>query len=646
MSPLQSPSLPISPPCFASARYQTPHETLVVDSSVENRKLLSPQSRRGNRAPLPIVSFFVRLQSSRRVRRFRTIRLNSRLPTRSEAELVDFVEGASGRFPSVETQEEANDVVGFSLGNNGEFPKKDDNGGCEENGVLPSLVKEGLSMPKKESFDFDDQNGDLGISRGGDAGGVVMSKEQGNLITNELGLDSCRRSGCLLDDNVMKSIRRLPIEECVKILDLVQCDGNSLTISDYNDILVALVKARELDSAVDLFSTLESHDISLDTFSYSIMVQCWCKKNEPDEARRVLDEMMQRGFNPNVITFTNLVNCLCKRGRVTKAFEVFEIMSRIGCEPTIWTYNCLIGGLCYVGRLEEALELLKKIKNSSKKPDIYTFTLVIDGFCKVSRSDEAMDLLKEAERTGIVPTVVTYNALLNGYCKENRPLEALHLLKDMQQAIGCKPDLISYSIVLQGLLRVGEISSAWKTFKKMNEVGFEADKRAMNTLLRGLCKQSMTNNEVLKDAKELFKKIQEVSYGPSPYTYCLMIQALAKGGEIDEAVAHLHEMMKEGYSPRIMTYNVVLRVLCDEGRVYEALDLLLDMITRDVIPSRFSFSIVLNEFCRQGQMLDAYSVYAAAIKRGVIPYWKRKDERKDNKESDQTLDKEVEEIAN
>nr|CAD1833089.1 unnamed protein product [Ananas comosus var. bracteatus] len=328
MSPLQSPSLPISPPCFASARYQTPHETLVVDSSVENRKLLSPQSRRG----------------------------------------------VGGRFPSVETQEEANDVVGFSLGNNGEFPKKDDNGGCEENGVLPSLVKEVLSMPKKESFDFDDQNGDLGISRGGDGGGVVMSKEQG------------------------------PIES-------------------------------------------------------------------------------------------------------------------------------------------------------------------------------------------------------------------------------------------------GEISSAWKTFKKMNEVGFEADKRAMNTLLRGLCKQSITNDEVLKDAKELFKKIQEVSYGPSPYTYCLMIQALAKGGEIDEAVAHLHEMIKEGYSPRIMTYNVVLRVLCDEGRAYEALDLLLDMITRDVIPSRFSFSIVLNEFCRQGKMLDAYSVYAAAIKRGVIPYWKRKDERKDNKEYDQTLDKEVEEIA-
>nr|CAD1841848.1 unnamed protein product [Ananas comosus var. bracteatus] len=574
MSPLQSPSLPISPPCFASARYQTPMKPSSWTLLWRIGSSLVPN-------PVEVIELLSQLYLS----------------------LLDYK--VVDEFPSVETQEEANDVVGFSLGNNGEFPKKDDNGGCEENGVLPSLVKEGLSMPKKESFDFDDQNGDLGISRGGDAGGVVMSKEQGNLITNELGLDSCRRSGCLLDDNVMKSIRRLPIEECVKILDLVQCDGNSLTISDYNDILVALVKARELDSAVDLFSTLESHDISLDTFSYSIMVQCWCKKNEPDEARRVLDEMMQRGFNPNVITFTNLVNCLCKRGRVTKAFEVFEIMSRIGCEPTIWTYNCLIGGLCYVGRLEEALELLKKIKNSSKKPDIYTFTLVIDGFCKVSRSDEAMDLLKEAERMGIVPTVVTYNALLNGYCKENRPLEALHLLKDMQQAMGCKPDLISYSIVLQGLLRVGEISSAWKTFKKMNEVGFEADKRAMNTLLRGLCKQSMTNNEVLKDAKELFKKIQEVSYGPSPYTYCLMIQALAKGGEIDEAVAHLHEMMKEG----------------------------------------FSFSIVLNEFCRQGKMLDAYSVYAAAIKRGVIPYWKRKDERKDNKEYDQTLDKEVEEIA-
>uniref|UniRef100_I1PB31 Pentacotripeptide-repeat region of PRORP domain-containing protein n=1 Tax=Oryza glaberrima TaxID=4538 RepID=I1PB31_ORYGL len=196
-----------------------------------------------------------------------------------------------------------------------------------------------------------------------------------------------------------KRIMGLPVEERVKVLDLLQRDDGALTVSDYNDILSALAMAGDHDSAVALFRALRPNGVTPDAQSYATAVQCLCRKGAPDEAKEALDEMVARGFRPTVATFSAVVGCLCKRGRVTRAMEVFDTMRAVGCEPTIRTYNSLIGGLCYVGRLEEALDLLNKLKESRKQtPDIYTFTIVLDGFCKVGRTDEATPIFHDAVR--------------------------------------------------------------------------------------------------------------------------------------------------------------------------------------------------------------------------------------------------------
>ncbi|XP_039135827.1 pentatricopeptide repeat-containing protein At3g22470, mitochondrial-like [Dioscorea cayenensis subsp. rotundata] len=312
------------------------------------------------------------------------------------------------------------------------------------------------------------------------------------------------------------------------------------------------------------------------------MIQCLCKKNEPDEAKRALDEMMERGFVPNVVTFTELITCLCKRE---------------------WRKH-----LSYCTR-----------SRSLQRDRIYIHSLlVIDGFCKVGRSDEARELLDEALEMGLVPNVVTYNSLIGGYCTEGRPLEGIRVLKEMEGR-SCPPDFISYNILLQGLLRFGLISVSFQTYMKMHNAGFQASERVMNTLLRGLCRKSTRNDEPLKEAKELFEQIMELGYPLSPYTYCLMVQALAEKGEVSQAFNHLLEMIGKGYSPRMLTYNVVLRVLCRDGRVDDAMYVFILMLEKDTIPGKFSFSVLIGELERQGRLLDAYGVYAAAVKWGVVP---------------------------
>ncbi|VAH90722.1 pentatricopeptide repeat-containing protein At1g64580-like [Triticum dicoccoides] len=422
-----------------------------------------------------------------------------------------------------------------------------------------------------------------------------------------------------------RRIMSLPMEERVKVLDLLQRDDAALTISDYNDIISALARGEDYDSAVALFRALEPNGVvAPDAHSFAIAVQCFCRKGAPDEAKETLDEMVARGHLPSVAAFSAVVGCLCKRGRVTRAMEVFDTMRAVGSEPTIRTYNSLIGGLCYVGRLEEARDLLNKLKDSPKQTaDIYTFTIVLDGFCKVGRTEDAMAIFEDAIRMGLSPTIFTYNALLNGHCKEGNLLKAYDLLMEMCDNDDCPPDKISFSIVLPALLRAGEISAAWKTFKRMEHAGFEADSRALDTLARGLCRQCAADISVLKDAKEVFGKVVAAGHEPVSYTYCLMAQALARGGEVDAAVAILDDMVRKGYALRKRAYTDVVRALCDRSRTHDALRVLAAVITKDFVPGRNAFDALLEELSRQGRWPDAMAVYGAAVKRGVVVSLKR-----------------------
>ncbi|KAF3331844.1 pentatricopeptide repeat-containing protein [Carex littledalei] len=574
---------PIFTPVFSSS------QNLALFNSPRKEKR-TPLDR-GNSAPLSLVPFGSTLPlKSRRTSKLRTFIWYCKPHGGSEVQLLDLVEKEHVIREKME-------------------------------GSIAEDYK--YQTPKtSEKSDFVERDGELGTIGTGGSTKIAMDSST-NSNTENLNSDSGRGPGSLSVVDYVKRIASLPIEERVRVLDLLQCDNQSLTISDYNDILEALLRAEEFEHVIKLFSELEPNGIKPNIRSFSILVNCFCKKNNPFEAKRVLDEMWQNGFIPNVVTFTSVVRSLCKRGRVTIAMDVLDKMRKASVDPTIQTYNNLIVGLCYVGRLEEVSELVDNLKNSPTKPDIYTYTLVIDSFCKVGKVDEAIELFNEAKEKGLKPSIYTYNALLNGFCKKSRTAEAVSLLKEME-AQGIKPDGICYNIVLRGHLVNREYSLAWEMFKRTREAGFPLGMRSTNAVLRGLCRLSLTNKEILKDVKELFEIIVELQFGPTPYTYCLMIQALASAGEIDSALVHLNNMVNTGACPRMLTCNMVIRLLCREGKVYDAQSVLVTMIKLGKLPGTFSFEIILNESSSQGKFSDALALYGVALKLGIDPKWRFK----------------------
>ncbi|XAR68713.1 hypothetical protein NMG60_11000062 [Bertholletia excelsa] len=419
-------------------------------------------------------------------------------------------------------------------------------------------------------------------------------------------------------ESLIKRIKALPTSQKPRIVDLLGIDGGSQTIPDFNNLLMALLAADELELALQLYSNLSYNRLVPNRATFSIIVRCYCKKNEPNEAKRVIAHMIKLGMQPNVATFTVLINTLSRSGRVDQALEIMEIMGRLNCEPTMQTYNCLLKGLCYVGKVERASKMLTNIKNSSMRPDIYTYTAVMDGFCKVGRSDEALDLLAEALEMGLTPSSLTFNTLFTGYCKEGRPLEGIRLLKRMKDR-SCMPDYISYSTFMHGLLKWGEIHTALRIYKEMESKRFQADERIMNSLLRGLCRRSRQGGEMLRNAYEVFDIMKKWGSAIYASSYDLVIEAFCNGKDEEKAMVNLQHMISAGNTPKKFTFNRVIQALCVEAKVEEALSILILMNRESAIPNKFSFNTLIIELNRQGKHLCARSLYGAALKVGIIP---------------------------
>lgn len=170
-----------------------------------------------------------------------------------------------------------------------------------------------------------------------------------------------------------------------------------------------------------------------------------------------------------------------------------------------------------------------------------------------------------------------------------------------------------------GGLKWGKTRNALRVYKEMVENGVEVDGRLMNNLVRGLCRRSRKEKDLLEDAHEVFEKMQNEVLGIDASTYGLMIQTLCMEKKMDAAVVCLQEMIGMGYSPWIITFNNVIKTLCVEGKVTEALLVLSIMYEGGRGTNGISYNPLIHGLNRRGSLLGACSVYGAALKRGVIP---------------------------
>ncbi|XP_061361770.1 pentatricopeptide repeat-containing protein At2g06000 isoform X1 [Gastrolobium bilobum] len=280
------------------------------------------------------------------------------------------------------------------------------------------------------------------------------------------------------------------IDEAFKFLNDMRSFGCSPDIVTYNTLIHGLCRINEVDRARDLLKEVcLNSDFSPNVVSYTTIISGYCKLSKMEEGTSLFDEMVRSGTKPNAFTFSALIDGFVKVGDIASALGVHNKMLFYGCPPNVVTFTSLIDGYCRVGLVNHGLDLWHEMNARNISATLYTFSVLISALCKSNRLQEARDLLRLLKQSDIVPQSFIYNPVIDGYCKSGNVDEANAIVVEMEEK--CKPDKLTFTILIIGHCMKGRMHEAIGLFYKMLAAGCSPDDITVRTLSSCLLKTGM-----------------------------------------------------------------------------------------------------------------------------------------------------------
>lgn len=241
--------------------------------------------------------------------------------------------------------------------------------------------------------------------------------------------------------------------------------------------------------------------------------------------------------------------------------QVLAIRS-IGSEAL---YNTMIYYFTEARKLNRAVNIFKHMRSNMKlscRPSIRTYNLLFaalvgrEGNSYVNHlyMQSIRGLFKLMVNDGVDPDIFSLNTMIKGYALSLHLNEALRIFHQMEVVYKCPPNSFSYDY-----------------------------------LIHGLCAQGRTNN-----ARELCGQMKEKGFVPSGKSYNSLVNALALGGDIDEAVKYLWEMIGERRLADFITYRTLLGEIRRHKSSEDGMTLLNDLQAKGLV-DRHTYRKLQNE---------------------------------------------------
>lgn len=221
-------------------------------------------------------------------------------------------------------------------------------------------------------------------------------------------------------------------------------ENESLVLSDGMCIAALNLAARYSDTelATSAIRILSSRKSSLTTFHYEALIGAYAGARDLKTAFRILVIMTKAGLQTDANTTRPLFLALTRsRELPVKAWAELKGLMHNGHVLPVAAANVVIEAAIHTGQFEKAVELYKSLHDiCTSGPNTETFNFLLQGASRNDRKDLSMFLAGEMQALGIKPDHITYDRLILACLQQDDYEDAFLYLEEMADVGSDQPN--------------------------------------------------------------------------------------------------------------------------------------------------------------------------------------------------------------
>ncbi|KAG9439260.1 hypothetical protein H6P81_019425 [Aristolochia fimbriata] len=343
---------------------------------------------------------------------------------------------------------------------------------------------------------------------------------------------------------------------------LVSCPGGGPVPDEFT--FTSVIKSCSSLLSVTEGCKIHSYVIKLgvldNLFIQNSLVDMYFKFDEKNVARKIFDEMPFR----DVVSWNTLLNGYAVGGDIGMARKVFDDMS----ERSLVTWSAMVSAYARVGDVNSARELFNKMPERN----VVSWNSMIACYAHNAKFSECVNLFYEMQQVGCVaPNDVTLVSVLSA-CGHLGALDLGKWIDTYVRKSRMELNLFLGNALSDMYAKCGAIEEAKRVFHAM----CERDVITWSIIVNGLAMHGYSD-----DAFLYFSKMIEAKVKPNEITFMGLISACTHAGLVDKGLQYFN-MMSEVYEilPKIEHYGCVVDLLSRAGRLDEAEDMINKMPIR------------------------------------------------------------------
>ncbi|KAF8403786.1 hypothetical protein HHK36_011892 [Tetracentron sinense] len=257
--------------------------------------------------------------------------------------------------------------------------------------------------------------------------------------------------------------------------------------------------------------------------------------------------------------------------------------------------------------------LLRKQHWYQPRCQTYTKLLMMLGKCR--QPEQASLLFEIMLSEGLKPTVDVYTSLVSAYSLSGLLDKAFHTVDYMKSVSDCKPDVYTYSILINCCTKLHRFDLIDRVLNEMAYLGIRYGTVTYNTIIDGYGKAEMF--ELMESS--LTDMIENSRCLPDVFTLNSFVWAYGNVGKIEKMEKWYDEFQHMGIKPDIKTYNILIRSYGKAG-MYEKMGSVMEfMEKRFFSPTIVTFNIVIEMFGRAGNIKKMEHFFQKMKHQGMKP---------------------------